>query len=85
MVAASRRSIDCDNVGPRGITAFSVADAGPPAGTPVPATCEVVFTIMPAIVARMIIGTLHDAPAESVTELNEKPLPLKVALPAEQV
>jgi hypothetical protein len=33
----------------------------------------------------MIIGTLHDAPAESVTELNEKPLPLKVALPAEQV
>jgi hypothetical protein len=32
-------------------TALRVAEAGPPGGTPVPVTCEVVFVIGPPVVA----------------------------------
>lgn len=63
-------------------TTLSVAEAGPPAGTPVPVTCEVVFVIGPVIVACMSIGTLQDAPAPSVTLPNDHPLPVNTALPA---
>src|SRR5689334_16904285 len=67
------------------VNALRMAEAGPPGGTPVPVTCEVVFVIWPGIVACMSIGTLQDAPAPRVTLLSDQPLPLKTALPAVQV
>src|SRR5262249_38289198 len=68
-----------------GVVALRMAEAGPPGGTPVPVTCDVVFMIGPEIVACMSMGTSHDAPAPKVTLFNDQPLPLKTALPAEHV
>src|SRR5262249_14145866 len=62
-----------------------VADAGPPGGTPVPITCEVVLVIEPVMVACSSWGTLQDAPAPRVTLFKAKPEPLKTAEPALQV
>src|ERR1043165_1798975 len=82
MVTASAISIHPESVGTPAVDTLSVAEVGPPAGTPVPVTCDVKFVICPGIVACMMIGTLHDAFAPRVTLLKDQPLPLKVALPA---
>src|SRR4029079_10269771 len=65
IVIAKTMSIHPERVGPSCGTAavtMRVAEAGPPGGTPVPVTCEVVFVIGPMIVACMNMGTLQDAP-----------------------
>src|SRR5262249_27084005 len=82
MVMARTISIHPERVGTPAADALRVAEAGPPGGTPVPVTCEVVFVIWPGIVACMRMGTLQDWPAPSVTLLSDQPLPLKTALPA---
>src|ERR1041385_6914776 len=85
MVMARAISIHPESVGTVNADTLRMAEAGPPDGTPVPVTCEVVFVIWPGIVACMMMGTLHDAPAPRVTLLSVQPLPLKAALPALQV
>ena len=82
IVIAKTMSIHPERVGvATAAVALRMAEAGPPGGTPVPVTCEVVFTIWPAIVACMSIGTLQDAPAPRVTLLKAQPAPVKAALP----
>lgn len=65
-----------------GVVALRTAEAGPPAGMPVPVTADVVFVIGPDNVACISIGTLQDAPAPRVTLDNAQPLPVNTALPA---
>jgi len=82
IVIAKTMSIHPERVGvATAVVALRVAEAGPPGGTPVPVTSEVVFTIWPGIVACMSIGTLQDPPAARVTPPNAQPLPVKSALP----
>ena len=85
IISIKRTSIHSERTGaPTGGVASTlrVAEAGPPGGTPVPVTCEVVFVIAPVIVACMSMGTLQDAPAPSVTLLSAQPVPVNIALPA---
>jgi hypothetical protein len=46
MVMARAISIQPERVGTPAADTLSVAEAGPPGGTPVPVTCEVVFVIV---------------------------------------
>ena len=83
--AASTMSIHRESVGICAVATVSVAEAGPPAVTPVPVTDEVVLRMEPGIVACMSIGTLQEAPAPNVTLESAHPEPVNTALPAPHV
>src|SRR5689334_16224870 len=62
-----------------------MAEAGALGGMPVPVAADVVLTMGPVIVACIRTGTLHEAPAASVTPEKAHPLPLNTAEPGPQV
>src|SRR5262245_55476266 len=81
IVIARRTSMPVERAGALTPLTVRTAEAGPPAGTPIPVTCDVTLVILPVIVACMWMGTLQDAPAPRVTCSSVQPLPVNTAAP----